>query len=200
AAYGERVRALRDRDVIDDLEDLLVEQVVRRKLLGAKCDGAHGPAHVDADPHLGRLQRHGPLVVNRAVAYDQLVGQAVGKIGVQLAGRGVVLRHGRELVRAEAEPGVLIQRRVVVRGDVAGEGAVLIVVDDLADHQTVHGRDLEVDPAEQVPHRVVVVDHAGRPDVEVVRALHEVGDPRQAIERYGRGVGRGGGLAAQVVR
>ena len=119
AAHREGVRALRERDVVHDLEDLLVEQVVRRKLLGAKCHRTHRPAHVDADTHLGRLHRHTPLVVDCAVTRNQLVGQAAGEIGVQLAGRGVVLRYGRELVRAEPEPGVLIQRRVVVRGDVA---------------------------------------------------------------------------------
>ena len=119
AAHCEGVRALGDRDVVHELEDLLLEQVVRRKLLGAKRHRTHGPAHVDAHAHLGRLHRHSPFVVNRAVAYDQLVGQTAGEIGVQLAGRGAVLRHCRELVRAEPEPGVLIQRRVVVRGDVA---------------------------------------------------------------------------------
>src|SRR2546430_4740793 len=74
------------------------------------------------------------------------------------------------------------------------------MVDDLAHRQAVYWRDLVVDSAEQVPQGVVIVDEARGPDVEVVGALHEVGDPRQAIECHGRGVGPSRGLAAQVVR
>ena len=113
-AECQRVRAARNRKVVDRLENRLLEQVARRELLRAERDraswtdearaGSDGAGiELDANGDLRCLHGHDTLVLDRVVAHDQLVRHAAREVGIQLRRRGVVLRVALKGVAAEAE-------------------------------------------------------------------------------------------------
>ena len=73
------------------------------------------------------------------------------------------------------------------------------MIDDLPQHEPMHGGDVPVEPSEQVRQRRLLLDRRAGSDIESVR-LHRILDAGQGIERNDGIVGGRRRLPVEVIR
>ena len=154
------LRADRDREVVRDLEDVLVERVPLRVRFGARYQRARDP-RIDRDRWKGGIGR--PEVANRRVAEKQLVVRSIVPVREELSHCRVLLVVEAVRVRSKAKRGRKSKQRVELR---------LAVV--VANHETAVVWQHEVEAREDVRQRIVVRHGASRTGVQSVAVLQNV--------------------------
>src|SRR5687767_2465707 len=99
AADRKGVVARRIREVVYELEDVLVEQVARRELLGSERNCTTRRADLDAYRNFRRAHRNDALRADCAVTQDQLVGSARREVRIELEHRRRVLHVRLKRIR-----------------------------------------------------------------------------------------------------